>query len=257
MTYPFVQAKHYHKGDNDHPTRIVIHRMEAPEKGDTAETCAHYFATTDRVASAHLCIDNNSVVQCVDFHDVAYHAPPNYHSIGVEHAGIGEDWAAGGAYDSDMLKLSAMAVATLCKDYNIPVVWLSPADLVAGRHGVTSHYNVSQAFHKSTHTDGQNFPYQQYLNMVNFFLSPQPVYVKEPELMIDVVDALPSPNGGVWILQKDGGVFTYHDAPYYGSYPGLNIDAGNKRTFGNIKALSNGGYQLVATSGETYEFDPA
>lgn len=170
--YPFVQAKHFRRGGNDKPTRIVVHRMEAPEKGDGAEACARYFQTVERPASAHLCVDNNSIVRCVADGDVAFHAPPNAHSLGIEHAGIGEDWGAGGQFDTDMLRLSARAVARWCRQYDLPAVWLSPADLRAGKRGITSHFNVSQAWHQTTHTDGKGFPVEKYLALVRSALNP-------------------------------------------------------------------------------------
>jgi murein L,D-transpeptidase YcbB/YkuD len=46
-------------------------------------------------------------------------------------------------------------------------VWLYPADLQAGRRGITSHDNVSKAFRRSTHWDpGEGFNIQRYLRLV-------------------------------------------------------------------------------------------
>jgi hypothetical protein len=248
--YPMVQAKWFTHGGNENPTRIVVHRMEAPEKGDTAESCARYFQTTTRPASAHLCVDNNSIVRCVNDGDIAYHAPPNKGSLGIEHAGLGEDWAAGGQYDVDMLALSAKAVARWCRQYNIPVVWLSPQDLRDGKHGITSHYNVSQAWRQTSHTDGQFFPYAAYLVMVRTNLAPAPVPPKGVKVA-NHVKSLTAPNGGVWHLQADGGIVTDHlydggqDAPFYGSVPG----AGGLPAGMNAVDLvpDRGGYAVVAT----------
>lgn len=163
--YPLIRARWFTAGGNETPTRIVVHRMEAPEKGTSAEDCARYFATTDRKASAHLCVDSNSIVRSVLDGDIAFHAPPNKGSLGIEHAGTGENWG-DDQYDIDMLALSAKAVARWCRQYNIPATWLSPDDLRAGKHGITCHFNVSQAWHLTTHTDGQFFPYAAYLVLV-------------------------------------------------------------------------------------------
>ncbi|HSV33746.1 MAG TPA: hypothetical protein VLH87_06445 [Pyrinomonadaceae bacterium] len=65
--WPFVPAKSSRAvpGGKRLVRLIVIHSMEAPEKGDTAEEIAKFFQNPPKPASAHLCIDNNSIVQCV------------------------------------------------------------------------------------------------------------------------------------------------------------------------------------------------
>lgn len=177
MKIPFIQAKHYTPVSEDHPRKvrlIVIHSMESEEKGETAENVARYFQTTEKPASAHYNIDNNSVVQCVQCKDVAYGAPgANRDGIHLEHAGRAKQTAAqwNDEYSSAMLKLSAEVCAMLCKKFGIPPVWLSPADLAAGKKGLTSHANVT-LWQKSlgkpgSHTDpGEGFPVQKYCAMV-------------------------------------------------------------------------------------------
>lgn len=170
MGYPFVQAKNYRNASRTSIDVIVVHDMEAPEKGDTAERISNFFATTTKPASAHYNIDNNSIVQCVKDEDIAYHAPgANHNGIGLEHAGYASQTAADwhDAYSDAMLRISAKLSAELVRKYNIPVVWLSPADLQAGKRGFTSHNNVSKAFGKSSHWDpGPGFPVDTYLRYV-------------------------------------------------------------------------------------------
>jgi N-acetyl-anhydromuramyl-L-alanine amidase AmpD len=168
-SYPFVQAKHYRRGGNTPVSRLVIHDMEAPEKATTAESVAAYFAKGTVVSSCHYCIDSDSIIQCVREEDVAFHAPPNTGSIGLEHAGYArqtaEEWI--DAYSMAMLRLSAGLAADICRRHNLPLVWLSPADLLAGHRGITSHANVSKAWRRSTHTDpGPNFPVDFYLSLI-------------------------------------------------------------------------------------------
>jgi N-acetyl-anhydromuramyl-L-alanine amidase AmpD len=178
-TTTFIQARHYTKG-RTHPIDVlVIHTMEAPEKPDTAENVAKWFAgPTAPQASAHYCIDNNSIVQCVKDTDVAWHAPgANHNGLGFEHAGYSAqkpaDWS--DAYSDQMLKLSAGLVAEKCKEHGIPAVYLREADLLAGRRGITGHVQVSRAFKLSTHTDpGPNFPIERYLGYVKEHLGSQP-----------------------------------------------------------------------------------
>jgi N-acetyl-anhydromuramyl-L-alanine amidase AmpD len=170
-TTTFIQARNYTKGRSSPIDVLVIHTMEAPEKPDTAENVAKWFAgSTAPQASAHYCIDNNSIVQCVRDNDVAWHAPgANSNGLGFEHAGRASQHAAdwSDAYSDAMLKISAGLVAEKCRDYGIPAVWLHEADLKAGRRGITGHAQVSAAFKRSTHTDpGTSFPIERYLGYV-------------------------------------------------------------------------------------------
>ena len=171
MTIPFVQARNYTKGRSNHIDVIVIHTMEAPEKPNTAESVANWFAgSTAPQASAHYCIDSNSIVQCVHDGDVAWHAPGcNHDGLGIEHAGRAaqtkDDWD--DDFSQKMLELSAQLVAEKCRENHIPVVWLQAADLKAGKRGITGHKQVSDAFKRSDHHDpGTAFPVQAYLRMV-------------------------------------------------------------------------------------------
>lgn len=156
-----ILSPNRNSGGNFPINRIVVHCMEAPEKGDTAENVARYLSNPSVRASAHYCIDNDSIVRCVPEEDRAWHAPPNPNSIGLEHAGYARqspaEWS--DAYSMAMLNRSITFCAALCTKHNVPPTWLSPADLLRGERGITSHYNVVQAWHKSTHTDpGGGFP---------------------------------------------------------------------------------------------------
>ena len=167
----FIRARNYtpHAGSRD-IWWIVIHDMEYPERPDGAEWCARYFAGPSAPqASAHYCVDNNSIVQSVALNDIAWHAPPNSHSIGIEHAGYSAqsraDWL--DSYSETELRLSAGLVYELCKRFSIPVRWLTVADLRAGKKGITSHANISEAFHMTNHRDpGVNFPVGWYLGQI-------------------------------------------------------------------------------------------
>lgn len=166
----FVQARWYTSGHNLPVNRIVLHSMEAREKGDTAESVARYFSTVDQKKSAHYTIDSNSIVQCVREADIAYHAPPNTGSIGLEHSGYSAqkrgDWL--DAYGRDMLALSSKLCADLCRRHSIPIRFLTISELLDGMRGITTHNNVSLAWHKSSHTDpGPDFPLDYYLSLVD------------------------------------------------------------------------------------------
>ena len=170
MSYPFIASPNVTHTSGRQIDLVVIHTMEMGEKDDTAESCAHWFANPRAQVSAHYCVDDNSIVQCVKEQDIAWHAAgANHNGIGVEHAGraaqTGRDWA--DVYSTAMLALSATLVAEITSRYRIPIVWLHPSDLLAGRRGITSHMNVSKAFKRGTHWDpGNNFPIEKYLAAV-------------------------------------------------------------------------------------------
>lgn len=175
--WPFVQARWFTKIGPSVKRKvrvIVIHDMEAPESNLTAENVARYFNTTDTKASAHICVDNNSVVQCVYDNDVAYAAPGcNNDGIQVELAGYGKQTAAEWMdfYGIALLALGSDAVAQYCIKYNIPAVHLTDAELKAGKKGIVGHYQVSKVYKKSDHTDpGKGFPWDYFLASVNNFI---------------------------------------------------------------------------------------
>lgn len=162
---------------------VVIHTMESPEKGDTAESCANWFATqpvngtidpkTGRKfggTSAHYAIDSDSVVQCVREKDVAWAAPgANHNGVHLEHAGYARQTAAEWAddYSQRMLKRSAELAAEVCGRFVIPAWRVDAAGLRANARGITTHADVTLAFKLGSHTDpGPAFPMDQYLGWV-------------------------------------------------------------------------------------------
>lgn len=171
MTYPFVPAKNFTRVGGRTINLVVVHDMESPETAKTAESVAAWFAGPNAPqASAHYCIDSDSIVQCVRDQDVAWHAPgANHDGLGLEHAGYARqsraEWL--DAYGIQMLAKSARLTAELCAKYGIPIRHLNAADLRRGDKGITGHVDVSQAFRRSDHTDpGASFPWDTYLAMV-------------------------------------------------------------------------------------------
>jgi N-acetyl-anhydromuramyl-L-alanine amidase AmpD len=146
---------------------IVIHDMEAPETTHTAEDVANYFATTPTKASAHICVDNDSIIQCVADSDVAWAAPGcNNDGIQIEMAGYGnqspEQWL--DVYSIQMLGLAANATAQYCLKFGIPARHLTNAQLMAGARGIVGHNQVSEVYKLSDHTDpGPNFPWDDFM----------------------------------------------------------------------------------------------
>ncbi|WP_214327833.1 peptidoglycan recognition protein family protein [Nonomuraea sediminis] len=165
-----VQARWYHHGRIAPIRLIVIHDMEMPEKPDTAEACARMFATTGREASAHACVDSNSIVRCVRDQDTAWAAPGgNADGLQLEMAGYArqtrEEWL--DAYGKAMLGRAAHQVAAWSRAYKIPVRKLTRAELRAGGRGITSHADISAVYRRSDHTDpGNAFPWDVLLQLV-------------------------------------------------------------------------------------------
>lgn len=171
--WPVVLAKHFTKVTDRRKVRlIVIHSMEAPEKVTTAEAVAKYFRTGTVKASAHVCIDSDSIVQSVMDNDIAYAAPgANHDGIQIELAGYAKqttkEWL--DPYGVLMLDKAANVAAQYCLKYRIPSVnKLTDAQLKSGVSGIVGHDQVSRVYKKSTHTDpGKNFPWTYFVERVN------------------------------------------------------------------------------------------
>lgn len=157
---------------------VVFHTIQCPENSSRAEWCSAYLRDSDRKASAHFYVDDDSIVQGVDVKNVAWAAPGgNRQGIQIEHAGYAEQTPAqwDDPYSRRMLDLSARLTAWLCTTYRIPILWVTAADLRKGARGITSHAEVSRAFKLSDHTDpGVNFPIARYLELVRKHAATQP-----------------------------------------------------------------------------------
>lgn len=178
--WPFVEAKFYRKMPKTprrHVRLIVIHDMEAAEKPNTAEAIANYFREMpdNRQASAHVCIDADSIIQCVHDNDVAYAAPgANNDGIQIELAGYGSQsrgqWL--DTYSDALLALGANVTAQYCLKYGVPPAHLTNAELEAGKSGIIGHVQASQVYKKSDHPDpGVGFPWDVFMNRVAKYLA--------------------------------------------------------------------------------------
>lgn len=175
-SFPVIKAKWFTKSTGKREVRvIVIHTMEAAEKDNTAENVAKFFQTlpATRKASAHLCIDNNSIVQCVFDNDVAFAAPGvNRDGIHLELAGFASQTAADwkDAYSTLLLEKAANAAAQYCLKYDIPRAHLTNKQLKDGAKGIIGHVQATEVFPPNAgHTDpGKNFPWDFFIERVKF-----------------------------------------------------------------------------------------
>jgi hypothetical protein len=177
--WPFVQAKWFTKVDRAHPRTvrlIVIHDMEWKVGTNTAEDCAHDFATrpASSKASAHICVDVDSIVQCVYDRDVAYAAPgANNDGIQIELAGFKRftlcEWMS--ETNLKVLLKGADAAAQYCLKYDIPPIHISDTALRSGAKGIIGHDQASRVYRKSDHSDpGGDFPWTFFIASVATFV---------------------------------------------------------------------------------------
>lgn len=168
----FRQARNYRKGRIRPLRLIVLHSTEGGETSHSAEDVAVMFATTDRKASAHVCIDTNTVVGCVHPIDTAFAAAgANSDGYHIEQSGRAgqspEQW--NDAASRAIVERTARHVAEASAAFGIPLVRLTVAQVADGHtKGLTDHATVSQAFpNVSTgHWDpGPNYPWQRLLTL--------------------------------------------------------------------------------------------
>lgn len=171
--WPRIQAKFYtHVKERRDVRLVVIHAMQFRESPLTAEIIAKDFQTrsASQKGSSHLCIDNNSIIQCVLDNDVAFAAPgANHDGIQIELAGFAEQtreqWL--DEYGLEMLALAADASAQYCLKYGIPPKHLNDLELRNGARGLVGHDQVTRVYHRSDHTDpGKGFPWDWFVAKV-------------------------------------------------------------------------------------------
>ena len=181
--WPFVQARFFTPVAGKRTIRlIVIHSMEADEKPKTAENCANYFKTHPGYIiyngkkiitkpSAHLCIDSDSIVQCVWDNNIAHGAGgANNDGLHLELAGWRKqtttEWL--DPYGVLLLNNAANAAAQYCLKYDIPIKHLTNAELANSQNkGIVGHVQVSEVFKKSDHDDpGPGFPWEFFMERV-------------------------------------------------------------------------------------------
>jgi len=196
-----IPAAHFQKGRSEAISLIVVHTTENACQPGVAQGVAGYFAHPPAgapVASSHYIVGPETLIQCVDEDDTAWHAAPvNHIGIGIEHTAYAHftdaDWQ--GEQPQAMLRRSAELVADICFRAGIPAVFVDAEGLLRGDSGITFHATVSEACRLaiarkmtgtiwvsaqhpaspiSTHIDpGTAFPWDAYLAMVSAQLPAQ------------------------------------------------------------------------------------
>jgi N-acetyl-anhydromuramyl-L-alanine amidase AmpD len=167
---PYLGPPDKHSGQGNKPIkRVVIHCTVSPTERGGARRIAAYFRSDAAGGSAHYVVDPYEIVQAVYDSWVAWHAPPNPNSLGIElcctlsNKGR-KHW---GRDDHRlMLRRAARLTAALCLAYDVPIRKIGPVGLRAGRKGICGHHHVSQAFGQSSHWDpGPYFPWKEFIRM--------------------------------------------------------------------------------------------
>jgi hypothetical protein len=188
------QAVHVSAGSNLPIYRIVIHAtcpdvgFPAASAAGTAAGTAGYFTSRSSGGSAQYVEGVDREDHCVADAAIAWHAPPNQHSIGIEitadggnasafsptsHAYTRAQWLSPEVWPA--VARAASRTRELCLRLKVPIVLLSAADLVAGKHGICGHDDVSAAWHQTNHSDpGPNFPWAEFMALVMGATLPSP-----------------------------------------------------------------------------------
>lgn len=164
-----------HSGTGNKPiNRIVIHSAVMPCEPGMARRLGDMNKTSE-TGSWHYAVDPEETFQCSFDSYVCWHAPPNPHSLGIEMADnpgrrpVGQTirvWRWAGRNHRRMLRRTARLTARACLAYDVPIRFLTVADLKAGRRGITTHHNVSLAFRESSHWDPGWWPRRRFMRQV-------------------------------------------------------------------------------------------
>lgn len=147
---------------------LVLHATEGP----TAEGAAGWFANPASGGSAHLVVDDGNCFRTLDDLVIPWAAPPlNQAGYHIEQAGFSRwsrlKWLAHLA----TIRRAAYKGALRCKRYGIPTVYVDAAGLKAGRKGVTTHLQISLAFHESDHSDpGTGYPLTTFMWLLRWYM---------------------------------------------------------------------------------------
>ena len=199
-----------------HPTRtgahrstaairlLILHTSEGSEGLISAENLTVFIASprsATNLASYHYVFDTDCVRPCVPDDYVAYATG------GANHDGLaacypGKAYQSAAEWNDEISNLqheqAARWLADKALQYGIPLVRLTPAQIVAGQRGVCGHVDVTNAYHKSTHTDpGPHFPWDKVIDRARQFTSP-----------IDPTPGLPMEDDMVLIITCNDGVDT-------------------------------------------------
>ena len=147
--YPFIQAGSYQIGVIRGEIRwIVIHTAENAEAQGSARGLA-LWARGPIGVSWHFAVDNAETIQCLELDRVAWAAKGgNQFGVHIELCGRAgqttQQWD--DPYSTAQHERVAMLAAQLATLLDIPLIWLTPAEVLAGKRGVIGHDTITEAF---------------------------------------------------------------------------------------------------------------
>jgi hypothetical protein len=162
----------YHKSGTRSQHNIKLIVLHSTEGGGSAAAVARYFTSASSGGSAHLVLDDNACYRCLRNIDIPWGAPgANEQGFHIEQLGYAawtqKQWLA----HEQMLDRAAYKIAYHAHLFKIPLVFLTAAGLKAGKRGVTTHAEVSKAWHKTDHSDpGSGYPIKYVLALAKKYL---------------------------------------------------------------------------------------
>jgi hypothetical protein len=151
------------------PRLVVIHDTSNTA---TASAEAHYAATRGDAqgnwTSCHFYVDPGGPLGSspLDVQAWAAYSYANQHGWHIEMCGMNAGRP--NAVPAATVAITARLVAALCDVAGIPKVHLGPAEVAAGRSGVTGHWDITQGLHVGDHDDpGPAFNWAAFIAAVN------------------------------------------------------------------------------------------
>lgn len=202
-------ARRTSAGSNRPIRRVVIHSTVSATTTGGARSIAAYFRSAAAGGSAHYVIDPAEVVQVVYDGTIAWHAPPNAHTIGLELCevptwdlkrvfgkalprGVREEGDEDVREDLDpgpevkrvnvwrwilpahraMYDRAARLTAEILLHEGLPARWVTATDMRRDPNveGVTSHRQTSLAFGQSSHWDPGAWPRRAFMRRVRKYV---------------------------------------------------------------------------------------
>lgn len=192
---------------------VAIHTAEGAL---TAQALGSYFAQSASQVSAHVGIDDATLIQYVDYANATWTMlDANPISDQAELCGFAawtrDTWL---TQHRGMLDQAAAWIRSRCLARGIPIVKLTPSQVGAGQAGVCGHWDWTLGTGEGTHTDpGAGFPWDYVMNLAANPPAPNPSDDEESDMVDKIYMAAGTkfPHG------------LYHDGA--GHYIGLANDA--------------------------------
>ena len=163
---------------------IAFHTYECP-RGDDVEGRAAW-QEQSKTGSYTLLIGTQRTLRANDDNYIPWAARATGNRYGIHYSFLGYARESRDVWLAHMhqLELAARAAAHDCKEYELPLKWLTPAELRAGHKGLCTHADISAAWHESDHTDpGAGFPKDVMLQLIRRHMnnSAAPTVTKKKE----------------------------------------------------------------------------